>query len=201
MSATVSHYIEKARRRVREIVASCETDSRTVIARYTAAVAVNFTDWIGKTIPWARHELAVHALVDNLRCEAEEDHVGMLLRFAECSGALPGREDYAHTANEVAAIRQLFADTSNAGFLGVALCAILENTSEIFIPDLARRAEECGCDDLTYTEKHGVADITHSEAFSIAWAAEMTMGYKNPMEEAKISAHAAVGLIARIYGG
>lgn len=196
---TAKELISNAKEQVREIVENSRTDSQTVIARYTAAVAVNFTDWIGKTIPWARHETAHHALVDNLRCEAVQDHVKMLLNFAMFSKAMPDREDYAHTYLEVANIRKLFAEPSTAGLSGVALCAVLENTSEIFIPDLARRAKELGCTDFTYTNVHGEADVEHSNAFLKATEAEETMGYRNAEYFVKDAAELAVALIARIY--
>ncbi len=195
----IRQHIEKSKAEVESIVNGSTTDARTVIARYTAAVAVNFTDWIGKTIPWARHETAYHALVDNLRCEAAEDHVGMLLRFAELSDAVPAREDFAHTTREVEAIRKLFADSAQSGLNGVALCAVLENTSEIFIPDLARRAMECGCSDLIYTDVHGEADVEHSDAFLDAAEAEMTMRYPDASASVAQATRVAVDLIARIY--
>lgn len=196
---TVNELISKAKTQVEEIVSNSKVDSRTVIARYTAAIAVNFTDWIGKTIPWARHETARHALVDNLRCESVQDHVGMLLRFAALSKALPSREEFAHTDEEVSAIRKLFAEPATSGLSGVALCAVLENTSEIFIPDLARRAKECGCTDFTYTDVHGEADVEHSNAFTKATEAEQTMGYRDPEFFITGAMEAAVNLIARIY--
>jgi len=128
----IQDLILDAKAQVQKIVEESNADSRTVIARYTAAMAVNFTDWIGKTIPWVRHETACHTLLDNLRCEATHDHVGMLLLFAKLSNALPSQEDYTHTAGEVAAIRHLFVNPIEAGLSGVTLCAVLENTSEIF---------------------------------------------------------------------
>lgn len=78
---TTKQFISNAKAEVREMILRSDVDSRTIIARYTAAVAVNFTDWIGKTIPWARHETARHALVDNLRCESVHDHVKMPLNL------------------------------------------------------------------------------------------------------------------------
>ena len=194
-------FISNAKNEVGRIIAHSKVDSRTIIARYTAAVAVNFTDWIGKTIPWARHETARHALVDNLRCEAVHDHVRMLLNFAALSKAMPDREDYAHTYDEVTDIRKLFAEPTTAGLSGVALCAVLENTSEIFIPDLARRAKECGCTDFEYTNVHGEADVEHSDAFLRATEAEQTMGYRNPEYFVRDATELAVALIARIYAG
>lgn len=192
-------FIERAKARVKEIVAGCSTDSHTVIARYTAAIAVNFTDWIGKTAPWVRHEVAYCALVDNLRCESEQDHVEMLLRFAELSQALPNQGDCAHMKDEVAAVRRLFKNPATAGLSGLALLAILENTSEEFILDLARRAKLCGCTDFTYTDVHGVADAEHSEAFLVATQAERTMGYENDVMLVTQASDAAINLIAKIY--
>lgn len=196
---TTKELISNAKVRVKEIVGNCKTDSHTVIARYTAAVAVNFTDWIGKTIPWARHETAYHVLVDNLRCESVQDHVKMLLDFAALSNAMPDCRDYDATKYEVANIRKLFADPTAAGLSGVALCAVLENTSEIFIPDLAKRAKELGCADFTYTDMHGEADVEHSDAFLKATEAEETMGYRNAEYFIKDATELAVALIARIY--
>lgn len=185
---------------VRKIVGECQTDSHLVIARYTAAVAVNFTDWIGKTIPFVRHEDSYQVLVNNLRCESAHDHVGMLLQFAELSGSLPGRDDYVHVAEQVGLIRSLFTDSNGAGLCGIALCAFLENTSEIFIPDLARRAKECGCTDFTYTDIHGEADIEHSEAFIRALQVEYSNGgYFNPDFLANLAMCDARKLIAKIY--
>lgn len=195
----VDELISSAKTQVREIVSNSNTDSRTVIARYTAAVAVNFTDWIGKTIPWVRHEVARYALVDNLRCESVNDHVGMLQRFAAFSNAVPSHPDYAYTSEEVAAIRKLFAEPKTAGLSGVVLCAVLENTSEIFILDLARRARERGSTDFTYTDVHGEADIEHSTAFAKATEAEMTMGYSDVDFHLIAAMDCAVRLIAKIY--
>ncbi len=195
----VNEFISRAKDEVGDIVINCNTDSRVVIARYTAAIAVNFTDWIGKTIPWVRHETARHALVDNLRCESIQDHVGMLLRFAALSNAQPNRDDFTHTYREVSLIRKLFTEPAISGLNGIALCAVLESTSEIFIPDLARRAEKCGCTDFTYTDIHGEADVKHSNAFIRALEAEQAMGYSDPEYLIEQTVKVAINLIASIY--
>lgn len=195
----INKLISNAKTQVREIVGSSRADSRVIIARYTAAVAVNFTDWIGKTIPWVRHETAYHTLVDNLRCEASNDHIGMLMRLAAQSKAMPDNDDYDYIYEEVVNIRKLFADPTTAGISGITLCTILENTSEIFIPDLAQRATKRGCTDLTYTDVHGEADVEHSEAFLRAIVAEATMGYRNADYFINDAEEQAVALIRRIY--
>lgn len=191
--------IQESKEAVRQIVETSRTDSMTIIQRYVAAVAGNFTDWIGKTIPSARHELARYALTDNLRCESEQDHVGMLFEFALRSHALPEGTHYSYVLNSVEKIRGLFKDWNTAGLSGVALCAALENTSEVFIPDLERRAIELGCNDLTYTKVHGVADIEHSRAFSNATIAEFDAGYNDPEIIVRLAVDSAQNLIHCIY--
>lgn len=195
----IKKIIIKAKKKVGNVVNLSKVDSSTVIARYTAAVAVNFTDWIGKSIPWVRHEDAYHALVNNLRCEAAEDHVGMLFKFASLSKSVPERDHYEYTKKEVGEIRKLLRDPATSGLTGVALCAVLENTSEIFIPDLAKKAKACGCNDFTYTDVHGEADIEHSQAFVKATESEIQMGYGNKNVLIQKAVDAAIDLIARIY--
>lgn len=199
---SIEDVLSNARNQIQQVMEGSQVDDRDVIARYTAAVAVNFTDWIGKTIPWVQHEFARYALIDNLRCEATQDHVGMLLQFAALSDAMPCRTDYAHTSKQVTAIRELFKNPKVAGLCGVALCAVLENTSEIFIPDLASRAKRRGCTDFTYTDVHGEADIDHSKAFAKALEEERDMHYYGSTSHLiKDTFDRAVALIGQIYTG
>lgn len=191
--------IQNAVEEIRKVVIDSKANNRDVIARYTAAIAVNFTDWIGKTIPWVRHETAHHVLVDNLRCESVDDHVSMLLSFASSSGAMPEGGDYNYVYDEVTDVRKLFSEPATSGLSGVALCAVLENSSLVFIPDLARRARLTGCTDLTYTNVHGEADIDHSRAFLKAVEREVMMGYRNPEYFISDACDQAVKLIACIY--
>ena len=196
---TVETVVQVSKEAVERAVRNSKTLSSEIIARYTAAIAVNFTDWLGKSLPWVRHELAYHTLVDNLRCESVEDHVGMLLRFARLCNVIPTPDDYRYTEDEVRRIRELFQSPVTAGLSGLVLCMVLENTSEIFIPDLERRGMECGCDDFTYTDAHGVADVAHSRAFLKAVEAEQGMGYRDSNYLINFAADTATDLIVRIY--
>lgn len=157
--------------------------NKDIVACYTAAIAVNFTDWMGKTLPWARHEKSRLALTDNIRCESVDDHVGMLLEFARSCQAFPQEFHFNRVEEEVQEVRRLFKNPQTAGLSGVALMAILENTSEIFIPVLAKIATRLGSKNLRYTQIHGVADIEHSRAFTEAFEAELTMGYSFEEQE------------------
>lgn len=158
---------------------------REVIQKYTAAFAVNFTDWMGKTSPWVRHELARYALVDNLRCEQMEDHASMLYRFAEACGAFPGALAMRRMAAETAEIRYGFCSPERAGLYGLGLLTILETASIDFIPVLKDIAIDLGCTgaDLRYVEIHGEADKRHSDQFAHALEAELSM---SPLEEAEL---------------
>jgi hypothetical protein len=192
--------IANARNRVQKAIDSAsKSNDYAIISRYYAAIAVNFTDWIGKTIPFTRSRLANKVLVENLRCESEEDHIGMLLNFVKLSKALPDWEDYCRTESEVAAIRSLFKDFRFSGLYGTALCAAFENLSEVFIPDLAERALSCGCNDFTYTDKHGEADIEHSRALLEATVAESEQDYEHAEQMVETAIDAAADLIIRIY--
>jgi len=174
---------------IRAIVSNSSASPRDVLARYTAAFAVNFTDWIGKTIPWVRHERARFVLIDNLRCEMEDDHIDMLWKFSRSCGAQPDGKDYAWTFNSVAKIRTLFSQASLAGIHGLSLCTLLENVSREFIPDLATRASDLGCANFMYTDAHGEADVKHGEALLVALFEEMKMHPRNDTALSMASAY------------
>ena len=195
----VEKTIEEAMSTVEQIVTESTADSRTVIARYTAAIAVNFTEWMGRTLPWTRHEFTKYVLTDNLRCEITEDHTGMLFRFAENSGIKLESSDYAYTKKEIANIRIMLSNPNSISLSGTALCAVLENTSLVFIPDLAKKARECGCSDFTYTVKHGEADTEHSNLLILALNKESRAGHCSPEATINVSATVAVDLIRKIY--
>lgn len=189
--------LDKAEHKVQRSVKRCQEGSFEVIACYTAAIAGNFQLWLAFTT--ARDPYARWVIEDNLTLEKQEDHVGMLRNFAKFSEATPGRECYDHVERDVAAINKLFTNPRNCGLSGIALVAMLENTSKIFIPDLALRAKQRGCTNFTYTDKHGEADVAHSSAFLKALELEMTMGYEVPGKIVQKAIDAGVALIAKIY--
>lgn len=184
----IENFIEMGREGMRErlqrqpyVTTSSNREKRFLIANYTAVMAGNFTDWMGKTLPWVRHEFARFAIIDNLRCEAVEDHATMLEEFANYCGACPGALSYLQVRSGIRAIRALFRNTQLAGLYGVALMALLENTSRDFIPVLGKIAEELQCppEYQKYISVHGEADIAHSVQFLKALEAEASMGYGN----------------------
>lgn len=173
LDSLVRSEFSKARERVRlALKTSYEPDeARTIIARYTGAFAVNFTDWIGKTLPWTRHERAQFALKDNLRCEQSEDHVGILLEFAFYAKV---EGDPSATQEIIKEIRNAFRSTKTAALFGTALLATLEVMSVDFIPVLEDMGRDLGleADNLEYTRVHGAADVAHADALTEALIAE-----------------------------
>ena len=195
----VDNVILEAQEQVSKIIRCSNARHRDVIARYHAVMAVNFTDWMGKTIPWVESSDALVVLKDNIQCEIEEDHIGMLDRFAQYSGAMPDKEDYFFVQECVVKIRNLLKDSTTRGLAGITLCAVLENTSLRFIPDIAVRAKTLGSNDLGYTDSHGKADIKHAKFMRDAMMYELMVGYKDDKKIVKDATDAAIFCIDTIY--
>lgn len=191
--------IESAQVEVGTIVQKSKRASRTIIKRYHASFAGGFTDWIGKTRLRVRHPYTKWVLDDNLACESAEDHIGMLRRFAKSSGALPNNKDYEHVEEVLYRVRAIFKNSATAGLVGTALCATLEATSLVFVPNLKWHGKRSGCGDFEYINKHGVADVEHTKVLIKALQHEQTIGYEDPLELTGKGADRAVDLIRRIY--
>ncbi|MBP6943010.1 MAG: iron-containing redox enzyme family protein [Candidatus Buchananbacteria bacterium] len=170
------------------------------IARYTLAFAGPFTDLLGKTGPWVRHERARYAISDNLRCEQSEDHVGMLFEFADACGVTFTHEHHRAIAQEMQALRNLMRNVNTAGLSGLTVLTLLENISEVFIPELERAAVALSVANLTYTQVHGVADQEHSNAFTIALEAELGCGYDQPEKLVQQAAEVTMNLLHAVFG-
>jgi len=170
------------------------------IRQYVAAILVNFTDWIGKTLPWVRSPEARFALQDNLRCEQQDDHIGLLEAFATLCNARPTDKDYLHVIGAVNRVRDLLRDTNLAGLTGTTVLTILENTSEVFIPNLKQAGRILGCTDFRYTDVHGVADAEHSGALIKALTHEFSAGYGSDADLwVEQAVDESVTLIKRIF--
>lgn len=181
------------------IWANRSLESRVVIARYTAAMAGNFIAWLGMTYPWLRHERAMFVVLDNLRCEMGGDHRGMLLRFSDNCGASPIYGDHQYVATKVNLVWTVLSQPTLAGLRGLAILATLEHLSLTFIPELARRAKECGCTNFNYTNTHGAAGVSHSIALIEAVRDEMVMGYISAETMVHEAMRVAEDLVTNIF--
>ena len=191
--------IERANARVAEAVSSCETASATVIARYTAAMAVNYTDWMGKTYPWLRAQEAKNVLIESMKDKQAGDHIGMMEFFAQQASALPSDSDHAHVKFQVVEIRQMLANTAAAGLNGLMLLTLLEHASEIIGPNLELRAKSCGAYDFSYIQRHATASAKNRRRFLEATEEESKRGYTNINATLVGATEAGIALIHKIW--
>jgi hypothetical protein len=136
------------------------------LRKYTAAIEGNFIAWMGVATLCAKSVQGRYAASENLWVEVKDDHAGMLRNFARCAQCEPSLPDYQAVSVEVESIRKMVSRLS--GLECLALMAVLENTSGVFVPWLEKVAAELGSTDLKYTKIHGEADIDHADQF--AWA-------------------------------
>ncbi len=114
------------------------------------------------------------ALIDNIECEWKDSHQMMLNTFLEKCDALPSREVQKIMRDALKPswfILQKYAQKDSA-FAHISFLALAENTSLSFIHRLAQAATKLWCDDLTYTDIHGEADIKHANLFEKAFYEE-----------------------------
>jgi hypothetical protein len=159
---------------LKQAVKSCLPDvkqlsdeqARTILQQYAAAIEPNFTYWMSAAFMSAKTQQGRYAAVENLEVEIRDDHRGMLRNFVTQVDALPDRSAYDAVRPSVYSLHELVSELN--GTANLAIMAILENTSAVFIPFLEKVARRLGAKDLTYTKVHGEADIEHAEQF--VWA-------------------------------
>ena len=179
MSA-VHRLIRRFTREVRESLPDIDTMSdeelALVLLAYAHFVAPNFVPWMVRTWINCRSEVAKEACRDNLVCEINEDHPAMLHRFVapiqeRYLGICQIIDDCLFDPLAVRSMEDLM--TTGKGIDGLVVMAALENTSLVFIPWIEKAAKRLGVTDLTYTQKHGVADEKHATQFLEAVEAEL----------------------------
>lgn len=175
-------FIDETRARIRGILPdpSKLTDelAGAVLTKYEAMFAPNFIDLLEGVERSARATEATHVLIENLRSERLEAHAELLRDFVASSRARPGMDwrpvAHTHLCNHVFTRVTGERGMENSVF-GVAVIALLENTSLDFIPVLRRAGEVVGATDVEYLDLHGEADIEHAEALRHALAQEVLM--------------------------
>ncbi len=145
--------------------------AQRIIARYTAAIAGNFVPWMAAAAVSARSIEARFVCETNIRDEMQENHPGLLYAFAKSANALPAVDDSLQTDDVIHGMRTTVAQMN--GLKNIAIMAVCENASLIFIPFLAALAQKCNGQDFRYTDIHGVADKEHAEKFLWALNCEM----------------------------
>lgn len=145
-----------------------------ILYTYAQIFEGNFVSWMAGAMLTARSPYARYAASENLWVELKDNHPGMLRAFIESCQVKPWPNK---SLAELEKVRQEVGELS--GLKNIALMAILENTSEIFIPYLAILAKQLGCQNFEYTDAHGVTDILHAEQFTKALQEEIEQSYPN----------------------
>jgi hypothetical protein len=211
MASETSVFIDKiiaaARKDVEAIVkanASCVGVERQTIARYVLAFAVNFTDWIGKSLQGIKSPDAEVALIRNLVCEMKEDHISMLFDFGWQAGAVfyvgIGTAEQGEVFKRLAQIRKFFTRVETCGLVGLSFLTALESISDLFIPVLEQLGASCGVTDFTYINHHGEADKEHTVDLVNALKAEASW-HNDPKALIHAGAINAVALLGAVFTG
>lgn len=172
-------------------------EGRKVIQRYVAVFEGNFLSWMSGGSIAARSLGARYAADENLLVELRDNHPGMLRGFAVSCAAEPEREDYAYMQKDIAIIRNMTKELS--GLKNICLMGVLENTSAAFVPYLAELGKKLGCEDFTYTNVHGEADIQHANQFLEALTDEQMHGYVSSEKDIDSTIQLTLQLLKRIF--
>ena len=158
--------LETARTRIsralRPVSKLSEDTARKIVSVYTLAIEPNFIPWMIQSYCYLDEGRARSALLRNINEEINQDHPEMLKRFAKECGAVYSFENRMVASSAAADVWKLFAGGDEIKMLTVA--TVFENTSSIFIPYLADLGKKLGCNDFTYTNIHGEADVEHAKA-------------------------------------
>lgn len=179
--------VESFRQKLPDIKGMELEDLALILMTYEGIIRPNFLAWMAKTWTNCVSSIAASACQDNLLCEVRECHPQMLSTFvnplrntlnnerARSAVRLITREYKINGETATAAIDRLCSCDIGSGAdggSGLAVMATLENASIAFVPWLEEAAKRLGITDLTYTEKHGIADAAHAEQFLDAMEAE-----------------------------
>lgn len=179
--------------RLPDISALTDRQLAYVLLTYQGLVEPNFIPFLVNVMLRCRSEVARSACKDNLLCEVREDHPRMLRDFVQpaCAHVTPNEirncMSAAHAYETAETLNRITRWPGNAS-RGLVVLAALEGTSLVFMPWLEAAAQRLGATDLTYTQKHGAADIGHADQFVAAVEAELQI-HPNPGEELEVVLH------------
>lgn len=149
-----------------------------VLLVYDSMIRPHFVPLLANAWTRCKSTEARQACADNILCEVNENHPQMLADFARVALSIATREDieqyvrsngYGHMEE----LNTLTMQQYDSALPALIILAALENTSLVFIPWLEEAAKRLGAVDLTYTQKHGEADIKHADQFIEAVEAEL----------------------------
>ena len=127
------------------------------------------TTWVG-----CQSHAARTALANNAMCEIREDHPAMLSRYVDQADNRAHRHatggNIGSVTNNLRRLNELIVPDS--AMTGLIVIMLLENASLVFILEMKRWGEVLGFTDFEYVDKHGSADIAHSDELCRAVEAE-----------------------------
>jgi hypothetical protein len=177
-----------------------DADAAVIALTYGEVIGKNFLPWMKGTGRSAISNVAREATFDNIRCEEEDDHPGMLRTFVApvTQRATPEVKAKARAVvDELAPVVAQLTRLCEVAPCGIHLMALLENTAVDFIawmyPNLADRFDL----NRTYLNVHGVADQAHADAFVTAFEAER--GHVEWRREIDETTDLAVRLLTKIF--
>lgn len=201
MDQEITTIIEEVKKQVEKILAPAanisDEQARGIVKKYVAAIEGNFLHWMAGAAISARSPYGKYAAEENLWVELHDDHPGMLRSFARECKAEPNASDFERVRVSVEDIRHTISELS--GLKNLVLMMLLENTSAVFIPYLSELAKKLGAKDLTYTDVHGVADITHADQFSRAVSEEVKLNYSDTTDSISEVTDLALALLHSIF--
>jgi len=174
---TVDESLDSAKRRIDVALAPVDSltleQVRDIIGTYRVAIEPNFIPWMQIAYETARSGVAKRVILENIGDEISQDHPSMLRNFATSSGVELRTEHYTKASKPVLDMWKLIDPKD--GLTNVAIAATLENTSLVFIPYLAMLGKRARCQDFTYTDVHGEADIEHAQELHKGLVEEMQL--------------------------
>lgn len=160
---TIEDAVEKFSKEFNKVKIDDPAKQRAVIARYAAAIAPNFTQWLATTASSVRSKKARDIIRKNLHDEITQDHPGMLKRFCDTANITISPQDVEARTED---LYYISGDVFDRGYATsvrkVAALAVMETASPLFIPTLEKYAKNLGSTDFQYTQVHGAADIEHA---------------------------------------
>ncbi len=172
----VDEQLELAKQRIGKSLVTLddlsESQIRDLIGTYRVAIEPNFISWMQRAYETANSKVAKKIILENIRDEVSQDHPKMLRDFSTDSGVPLDTRYYAKVSKPVLEMWKLFGNDN--GLINVAVVATLENTSLEFVPYLANLGKRAGCNDFTYTDVHGEADIAHAQELYRGLVEEMS---------------------------
>lgn len=170
---------------------------------YQDSIEPRFVNWLSQT--WQRcpyQSYARHVLGENDACERAQDHPWLLHRCSKSLRAQASSETLQEAEQRHQTARphlETISQICDHGSLvdAVFIIAALEQTSNLFIPELRASAVSLGTTDTEYWDIHGAADQQHANE---AGQALLEIIGQEGVVPSQQSQTAVIGFLRAIFG-